>query len=156
MGKFVHALTKLTLGELVNDLLKLFIENTLTKKTLSDVIKLFLKYLPSPNNMVKSKHILLKLLKTLFCSEAELVKKHRICNSCHHYVGLYSESSSKQKCQNCSGLNLNGVFYEFNLRGLIKTSFENRKLKQLIDEHKMNENINKSYVCDFTSADEYL
>ena len=112
--------------------------------------------LPNPNNLVKSKYKLLKLLETLLPKNDNVIKKHAICENCSHYLGLLNSVTPKTECENCKVKNKHDIFIEYNLKQLIKDTYEVRDLKKLIIEHSYrDESIDENTICDFTSAREY-
>lgn len=145
----------LTVGKLVEKIMKLFLENGLTKKCLGGILELLNYALPQPNNLPKNKYQFLKLLFSLLPQNEGIIVKHQKCDDCSHYLGIYTKKSHKSVCEQCKGTNVNGFFVEYNLEEALKNAFESRNLADLINEHKKNETQDDNFISDFTSASEF-
>jgi hypothetical protein len=121
---------EMSLGEGIRQILMLFMKHSLTKHCLNDILVLLGDLLPNPNKLPRSKYALFKLVMGL--SPSNVVKRHKFCSSCSFYIGEYvDENPNCQACQSNAGF---GVFVEFPLENLIKSTFEDRKLYHVIDE----------------------
>lgn len=119
------------------------------KRSLERLISLLHFALPTPNNFPKNKYHFLKLLFSLLPQHTDLIKKYQICEDCMHYIGVLNKNNRVPSCEACHGSNVNGCFVEYNLRQIIKDSFETRNLRELIDEHQK-EKVDENFICDFT------
>lgn len=129
----------LTVGDAVLNILEIYIKNKQSKQSLEDTLKMTHKLLPQPNNLPRSKYCLEKLLDKLLPQDIKFAKKHRICEDCSEYLGLWSETKTKNcKNEKCNSSHINGAFFEFNITALLKNFFEQRDLKKLLIEHKNN------------------
>lgn len=87
--------------------------------------------------------------------KAKVVKKHRICENCLFYLGLYDKKPTVSICENYQFEKVIEIFMEYNLVSIVKDAFENRKLRKLITSHNETK-IEKGYITDITSGKCYL
>ena len=75
-----------SVGESISKLLGVFLKHTITKRALYDFFETVHELLPKPNYLPKNKYLLMKILNKIMPS-FEVIKKHRICEKCSHYLG---------------------------------------------------------------------
>lgn len=147
-----------TTGNAVLEVLDIYIKNKQSKKSLDETLKCFHKMLPQPNNLPRSKYLLLKKLQTLVPSNSCIAKKHRICEDCSEYLGLWSKTLKLTNCTNelCNSAYIQGAFFEFDIKLLIKNFCEHRNLGELLLAHKNYSNkVPEGFIHDICSASKY-
>lgn len=144
--------TKKTLGESVLGILNIYIQNKTSKKTLDDILKWAHEALPEDNILPRSKYTLLKLLEKLLPTSKETIKKHRTCEDCSQYLGLWSKNLKRCTNIQCNSVNINGAFLEFDIGALIKHFFEYQNLADSILKYQNSNSGADGYIDDINSG----
>ncbi|XP_051166501.1 uncharacterized protein LOC127284848 [Leptopilina boulardi] len=144
-------------GDALNQILKIYVSNRLTKTALGDMLSLINNLLPEDHSLPKTKYKLTKLIdKVLPPVQANFTTKHRICADCLNYVGEWSDSVNVQVCLRCNSRKLDSFFLEFDIETELRIAFEVRDLHCLIDSFKTDcLGRNPELVTDLISASEY-
>lgn len=112
-------------------------------------------FLPNSNELPVSKYFLLKFLDKLTPFKYKEVKKHRICEKCGNYLGLWVQQARVKICKACQSKEVNGIIIEYDLKSLLKQAFEERNLKNLIDDYKNSQTDNANFISDMSSSVQY-
>ncbi|KAL7298952.1 hypothetical protein TKK_0008052 [Trichogramma kaykai] len=140
-------------GECVKKILSYYLEHCTTKRALYDLLDLIRDLLPKPNYLPRNKHFLMKFLNKI--APTQIIKRHRMCESCSNYLGEHNISSDITKCQNCNSEHVNGCFEEYDLKALLTQAFETQQLSHYIELHRQNKNNDPSVISDISSGTEY-
>lgn len=147
----------LTGGDALYRILKLYVDNRLTKKALSDILETIDSLLPDDHILPKTKHMMLKLIDQLLPhSNNNVITKHRICSQCCKYLGKWSEEPPVLRCSRCNSKDVKGFFFEYSLESVLKDAFEMRQLYSLMDEYGLEcAERDQEKLYDITSGSEY-
>ena len=145
--------SEVTLGETINYILSIYVKDKLKKTTLEKILKLLDFVLPKSHKCPKTKYKLMKIIDKIIPSDPALTKKHRICENCSNYIGEWGVTSKVIECNNCNSIKINGAFYEFDLKSLLKTSLENTELPELLKTH--NKENDQENIRDLTDGSKY-
>lgn len=145
----LYANADILVGNAVLEVLNIYIENKLTKKSLDSILEAIHTLLPKPNNLPKNKNQLFSLLKNVLPKNVTV--KHRICEDCSHYLGNW-KSECNEFCENCFSKNIAGSFYHFDLGLVLKNLFEFKNLADLLIAHRANRCAAQNCICDITSG----
>ena len=122
MRKKVFSTSEFSAGECLEKLLRNDLKHSTTKEALYDTFEIVYDLLPKPNYLPKNKHFLKKFIEEVLPS-TETVKKHRICESCCHYLGDYNVKPQVSFCPNCKSPNVDAIFTEY-MKSLLRDAFE--------------------------------
>lgn len=157
-SKILYDGSNQTTGDAICDILEIYIKNRQSKKSLDDILKCAYNMLPKPNYLPRSKFLLLLKLDKLLPVNTCMAKKHRICEGCSEYLGLWSETAKMVKCSNkkCNSTHIKGTFFELNIEALIKDFFENRGLEEMIVTHNEKiDSISEDFIGDSCLAPKF-
>ncbi|KAL7286328.1 hypothetical protein TKK_0019286 [Trichogramma kaykai] len=140
-------------GECVKKILGYYLEHCTTKRALYDLLDLIHDLLPKPNYLPRNKNFVMKFLNKI--APTQVIKRHRMCESCSNYLGEHNISSDITKCQNCNNEHVNGCFEEYDLKALLTQAFETQQLSHYIELHRQNRNNDPSVISDISSGTEY-
>lgn len=153
----IHRNSTVRGGDALYQILKIYVSNRLTKKTLDDLSGLLNLLLPEDHTLPKTKFKLLKTIDTILPPAlSDFSTKHRICSECYNYLGKWSDSVNIEICPRCKSKKLKSYFLEFSLETELRNAFEVRDLHILIDSFQnecAGRNPEKCY--DLTSGSEY-
>lgn len=144
-------------GDALCQILRVYVENRLTKKALKDLLITLTFLLPEDHIIPKNQYRLLLLIeKILPHSQNDFSIKHRMCAECCNYLGIWTEVQI-ENCLRCNSKDVNSFFLEFNLETELRNAFELRNLCDLIDDFQAEcANRNQEKIYDFTSGSEYI
>lgn len=125
--------------------LKLFVEEGWTKRSLDKNVKLLKKMLPEPNELPSSGKAALKKLESLTssCNETEYL----YCNDC-----LQLSGTNVDTCDHSVGFS---KFYTFPIGEQIKHMLEQRSLASAIEFYHDHNNRKEGFICDIVDGAEY-
>lgn len=152
---------EISLGKTVHLILKHFVDNKQTKKSLNDLLELLQILLPKPNYLPKTIHHLYKMINKILHvkKDGEIIKKHRICESCSNYLGIWKRSKNVKFCSDCNSTKIDGLFVEYDLKCVLKDALVHRELYTLLETHCKNDDslqeLDKDSIFDLSSADIY-
>ncbi|XP_051155163.1 clumping factor A-like [Leptopilina boulardi] len=89
-------------GEALNQILKVYVSNRLTKKALGDILNLMHSLLPNDHTLPTTKYQLFKLIDDILPQEADYTTKHRICSDCLNLVGEWTDTLDVQIYPRCN------------------------------------------------------
>ena len=69
-------------------------------------------------------------------SHCDALKRHKFCNSCQKYLGLWGANPEVSECIVCQSLNVNGMFLEYSVRAQLIDAFQVRRLGELIADYR--------------------
>ncbi|XP_046401540.1 uncharacterized protein LOC124167605 [Ischnura elegans] len=133
-GELLYSDSQVYTDEYVLAILKVYFENKMSKKCLSDVLMLIDKALPQPNNLPRTKHKLMKFVDDVV---GDFVPKiHRYCenDNCMTYIGLWNVTTANTACEVCGSQDNSGLFVENPLPELIKHFLERRKMYKYLQD----------------------
>ena len=151
----MHAYTDKTVAEGVYKILDYYLKTNSSKKGLYLLLDVIDFFLPKPHNLPKTKYFLMKFIDSLFPNSKDILQKHRMCENCDEYLGVWDTKPSVTMCASCGSSKVNGLFVQYNLKMELKNSFEFRNIKILIDRFEQDNFVNKDFVCDITSSVKY-
>lgn len=157
-NEFLYNGSLQTTGNAVIDIVDLHVNNKNSKKNLDETLRCMHRMLPQPNNLPRSKYILMKKLDSLFPKDMEMHTKHRICENCCEYIGVWSETAKVVNCKNsqCNSTSLGGAFFEFNTEASLKIFFEQRNLGEIVSSFaNSNAKVPAGYVNNFSLGSKF-
>jgi hypothetical protein len=143
----LHEHTNLTKGDFVLDILKFYRKNSVSKKCLGRLLELFHKYLPVDNIVPSTLYKFRKIVKNC-TGEALRPERQKFCNSCHLLLEV-----NQEVCPRCDSKKFVHCISN-SVKDNLKMFFEQRGLKQAIDEYKIkcSDKVDKDIFFDFESG----
>lgn len=152
----IYSEATLNNGHAFCQILRVNVENRLTKKALEDSLTTINLFLPEDLTMPKTKYQLLALIeKILTHPQLDFSIKHRICSQCYNYLGKWDEVQV-ENCLSCNSRKINSFFLQFNIEAELRDAFEIRDLSTLINTFRAEcetKSPEKLYII--TSGSEY-
>ncbi|XP_043474829.1 uncharacterized protein LOC122506605 [Leptopilina heterotoma] len=153
----IYSQASMSGGDALCQLLRVYVENRLTKKALEDMLTTINLFLPDEHTVPKTKYKLLKLIEMVLPhSQENFSTKHRICSKCYKYLGKWDEMQVGN-CLRCNNRDVNSFFLEFDLEAQLRSAFEMRGLSSLIDAFQIKcATRNQQTLYDLTSGSEFI
>lgn len=141
--------TSVKTTESVLKVLKLYVEERWTKKSLAKTLVLIKGLLPQPNSMPGSLKSLLRFLKEMTNVRQE--SEHYYCSNCQTPKTCKVEMCSNFKC---SDKEKTGTFFQFSVDDQVKHMLEQRNLASAVEFYHRQSSSGED-ICDIRDGSEY-